>query len=139
MAQQAVTGGRVADVMVRYPKTHGPAATLADIRAFFADDHVHMALIVATDGRLVTVIERSDLAAAAPDSTPAGKLGTLTGRTAGPADPLDTVTATLLRQHRRRLAIVDASGRLAGLLCLKRDGTGFCSDAGIRARAADRA
>ena len=49
--------------MVTCPKTHSPRSGLEKIRAFFEDDHVHVALIVATDGRLVTTIERSDLAA----------------------------------------------------------------------------
>ena len=66
--------------------------------SFFQDDHIHVALIGATDGRLVTTIERSDLAAATSSSAPVAKLGTLIGRTARPADPLGAVTATLLRE-----------------------------------------
>lgn len=128
-------GSRVADVMVRSPKLNGPGTRLEEIRALFEDDHVHMALIVAIDGRLVTTIERADLAAALPGSTPANELGTLVGRTAQPADPLDAATAALLRERRRRLAVVDDSGLLLGLLCLKEDGTGYCSDEGIRERA----
>lgn len=128
-------GDHVADVMVRFPKTHGPGSRLAEIRAFFQDDHVHMALIVDPDGRLVTTIERSDLASARPDSTPAREFGTLAGRTVAPADQLDATTAALRRERRRRLAVVDEGGRLLGLLCLKKDGTGYCSDEGIRERA----
>jgi CBS-domain-containing membrane protein len=130
---------RVADAMVTRPKTHGPGSGLAEIRAFFDDDHVHMALIVATDGRLVTTIERPDLAAATSSSVSVATLGTLDGRTAGPADPLAAATATLLREGRRRLAVVDESGRLLGLLCLTRNGTGYCSDEGIGERAAEYA
>ena len=110
-------------------------ARLAAIRAFFTDDHVHMALIVAADGRLVTTIERPDLAAARSGSARAAELGALVGRTARPADPLGAATAMLLRQGRRRLAVIDESGRLLGLLCLKKDGTSYCSDEGIRERA----
>jgi CBS-domain-containing membrane protein len=121
--------------MVRFPKTHGPASRLDEIRAFFDDDHVHMALIVTTDRRLVTTIERPDLAAGMPGATPAAKLGTLAGRTARPADRLETSTAVLLQQRRRRLAVVDDTGRLLGLLCLNKDGTGYCSDEGIREHA----
>lgn len=128
-------GGLVADAMVRFPKTHGPGCIVDDARALFEDDHVHMALIVAEDGRLVTTIERGDLAAAVPGSTPARELGTLIGRTARPTDPLDATTAALLREQRRRLAVVDDSEQLLGLLCLKKDGTGYCSDEGIRERA----
>jgi hypothetical protein len=85
--------------------------------------------------RLVTAIERPELAAATSTSASVAKLGTLRGRTAGPADPIGAATAALLREGRRRLAVVDDSGRLLGLLCLKKDGTGDCSDEGIRERA----
>src|ERR1700741_5230534 len=107
--------------MVTRPKTHVPRSGVEQVRAFFEDGHVHMALIVAADGRLLTTIERADLAAAISGSAPVGKLGTLPGRTARPADPLGAVTAALLREGRRRLAVVDHSGRLVGLLCLKKD------------------
>jgi CBS domain-containing protein len=135
LTHQAAIGNRVADVMVRFPKTHDPGSRLEEIRAFFEDDHVHMALIVALDGRLVTTIERRDLPAAIPGSTLARGLGALTGRTAGPADTLDAATAALLRGRRRRLAVVNDSGQLLGLLCLKKDEAGYCSDEGIRERA----
>jgi CBS-domain-containing membrane protein len=125
---------RVADAMVTHPKTHGPDCSLEAIRAFFTDDHLHMALIVAADGRLVTTIERSDLAVM-PMSARVAELGMLAGRTARPTDPLGAATAMLLRQGRRRLAVIDDDGRLLGLLCLKKDGNGYCTDAGIRERA----
>ena len=125
----------VADAMITCQKTHDPGTGLAEIQGFFEDEHVHMALIVDADGRLVTAIERPDLAAATGTSTPVAKLGTLIGRTARPADPLGAVTAALLREGRRRLAVVDDSGRLLGLLCLKKGGSGYCSDEGIRERA----
>jgi hypothetical protein len=88
MARKSAAGRRVGDAMVTYPKTHGPGSGLAEIRAFLEDDHVHMALIVAAGGRLVTTIERPDLAATTSSSVAAAKLGTLIGRTAEPADPL---------------------------------------------------
>ena len=121
--------------MVTCPKTYGPESGPGEVRAFFEDGHLHMALIVAPDGRLVTTIERPDLAAATSSSVPVTKLGTLIGRTTGPADPLAATTATLLREARRRLAVVDESGRWLGLLCLTRNRTGYCSDEGIRERA----
>ena len=125
---------RVADAMVTCPKTHDPATTVEEIRALFEDDHVHMALIVATNGRLVTTIERADLAATR-HSDQVGAAGALAGRTVSASDDLATATEVLLRDGRRRLAVVDDGGRLLGLLCLKRDRTGFCSDEGIRRRA----
>lgn len=134
MTAPGPVGMRVADAMATCQKTHGPATGLAEIRAFFEDDHVHMALIVAADGRLVTTIERADLAAATTSASVA-TLGTLTGRTAAPGDPLDVATEGLLREGRRRLAVIDPSGRLVGLLCLKRNRTGYCSDGDISERA----
>jgi CBS-domain-containing membrane protein len=134
-ASEPPAGSRVADAMVTCPKTHGPGSGLEMIRAFFEDSHVHMALIVGADGRLITTIERSDLTAATSASAPVATLGTLAGRTAGPADPLDAATATLLREGRRRLAVVDDRGRLLGLLCLTKTGAGYCTDEGIRERA----
>ena len=121
--------------MVTCPETHSPDCGLAAIRAFFTDDHLHMALIVAADGRLLTTIERPDLVIS--KSVPVAELGTLAGRTAGPADRLGAATSMLLRHGRRRLAVVDEDCRLLGLLCLKKDGTGYCTDESIRDRRAD--
>jgi hypothetical protein len=128
-------GARVADAMITCPKTHGLNAGLEEIRAFLEDDHVHVALVVAEDGRLVTTIERSDLPA--PSSAPVSlaELGTLVGRITGPTQDLDAATAVLLSQGRRRLAVVDDSGLMLGLLCLKKSGTGYCSDENVRERA----
>jgi CBS domain-containing protein len=128
-------GARVRDAMVTIPKIHGMDTSLEDIRSLFEDDHVHMALIVA-EGRLITTIERSDLLEPLPGSTPADQVGTLVGRTISPDRPLDEATAALERSGGRRLAVADGSGELLGLLCLKRDRSGFCSDDGIRQRAA---
>jgi CBS-domain-containing membrane protein len=125
----------VTDAMITCPKTHGLNAGLEEIRAFFDDDHVHMALIVAADGRLVTTIERSDLPADSSACRPVAEHGTLVGRTTDPAQALDAATASLLRERRRRLAVVDDSGRLLGMLCLKKNHTGYCSDENVRERA----
>jgi hypothetical protein len=126
---------RVRDAMVTGPKIHGMDTLLEDIRSLFEDDHVHMALIVA-EGLLITTIERSDLLEPFSGSTPACQVGTLMGRTISPDRPLDGVTAALKRSGRRRLAVADGSDELLGLLCLKRDRSGYCSDQGVRQRAA---
>jgi Mg/Co/Ni transporter MgtE len=139
VTREGESGRRVADAMVTCPKTHDPGSAVDEIRALFEDDHVHMALIVAPDGRLVTTIERQDLVPATATPGPVERLGTLVGRTVGPADSLPAATAMLSRQGRRRLAVVARSGRLLGLLCLKRDGTGYCSDEGVHERARARA
>ena len=129
--------GCVASVMVTICKTHGPETRLAEIRRLLDDDHVHIALIVAADGQLLTTIERDDLSEAIPGSVPACHLGTIASRVIGPHQSLEYAMAALKRGRRRRLAVIDNSGRLLGLLCLKRHGDGFCSDEGVRHRAAE--
>ena len=125
---------RVDEAMITCATTHRLGSSLAEIGRFFLDDHVHLALVVAPDGHLVTTINRADLAVPAADCTTAEACGTLTGRTVSPTDDLDAVTAWMMRTAQRRAAVVDDSGGLLGLLCLKKTGTGFCSDRDIRER-----
>lgn len=133
------TGGSAArtagEAMVRAPKTCGVGTTTGQAHAFFADDHVH-ALLVVDGPRLVAVVERADLAG--PADAPVHGLGRLAGRTVGPAAPVGAVAARLRSEGRRRTAVVDDEGRLLGLLCFKRSGRGFCTDADVAARAAER-
>ena len=127
-----------ADLMVRHPKALHARSTLSDASAFFADDHVHMALVVGAGGRLLTTVERADLPDGTAASTPLTSIGRLEGRTVPLDLPMVEVMDILQRAGGRRLAVIDRQGRLHGLLCLKRRGTGFCSDAGIASRAAAR-
>ena len=61
----------------------------------------------------------------------------LHARCVGPGTDLVEAWNVMRSHGRRRLAVVDRSGHLLGLLCLKRSGRGFCSDAGVAARAAE--
>jgi CBS domain-containing protein len=128
---------RVSDAALRSAKLHDASVTVGEISAFLADDHVHMAVLLGTDGELLTTVERSDLTfASAPE--PALRYGKLEGRTVGPHEALHRVWETMLAESRRRLAVIDANGRLVGLLCLKRHGQGFCSESDVRRRACSR-
>ena len=131
-----LTRPTVADAMIRFPKTCSRRTTVQQARALFADGHVH-ALLVVERGALLAVVERGDLVGHLADA-PVQGLGTLRGRTTGPGAELTEVRDAMRAAGRRRIAVIDDSGNLLGLLCLKRSGAGFCSDAGIRARAADR-
>jgi CBS domain-containing protein len=130
-------GPTVADVMISRPKALPVHASVADVRALLADDHVVMALLT-DDGVLRGTLLREDLPATAPGAAPALPLARLTGRTAAPTAALAGVHALLLHTGRRRLAVVDGAGRLLGLLCLTRRRTGYCSDAGVAERARSR-
>jgi CBS domain-containing protein len=125
----------VADAMIRFPKVCGLQTTTAQVREQFRDDHVHAVLVV-DNGRLVAVVERPDIGTAPPE-LPAHLLGRLPGRVTTPDADLDA-TRHAMTARRRRLAVIDDRGILLGLLCLKRTGLGFCSDADVQARADER-
>lgn len=126
------TDRTVADVVVRHPKTLDAAATVGAARAELEDDHVHM-LLLTRDGRLLGTLVRDDLATAR-DGEPALPYAVLAGRTIGPAVRADDALRRLRGRDERRRAVVDDGGRLIGLLCLKRRGTGFCSDHDVATR-----
>ncbi|HEX9065879.1 MAG TPA: CBS domain-containing protein [Streptosporangiaceae bacterium] len=126
----------VAGAMVTIPVRHPESATVRDIRQFFADEHVHAALITNPAGRLESVVERGDLPpSSAPDDF-AAPLGRLTGRTVPARADLAEAQRAMVAAGRRRAAVVDSDGRLVGLLCLKASGRGFCSDEDVLARRA---
>lgn len=130
-------GLTAADVMVTVPKTHPVDASVAQVRAAFADDHVHMVLLV-SDGVLHGTVRRTDLPPAPPDG-PALRFATLVGRTVAPDEPAEALRLRLVAAGQRRLAVVGARHALLGLVCLKRSGTGFCTDEGVAARAREQA
>lgn len=129
----------VLDAMLTRPRTHPPGLTVGEARAVLADSHVRLLLLV--DGRrLLGALDRDDLApvALADGARPALALAGLAGRTVRAHAPLDDVRTEMRATGRRRLAVLDDDGLLVGLLCLKASATGFCSDAGVAARARER-
>jgi CBS domain-containing protein len=136
MSPSAATVG---DLVVRLPKTLGPAATVEEAWAAFEDDHVHL-LLITEGGRLLGTLTRADLADLADfvdGSEPALRHAVLEDRTLPPALPAEEARQLLIERGERRRAVVDGDGRLLGLLCLKRRLTGYCSDDDVAARAAD--
>lgn len=127
----------VADVMVRHPKLCPADSTVGDIRRLFADDHVHAVLIV-SGIRLLTVIDRIDLSPETAPSAAAASFGRLSGRVIVPTASADAALRQMTAAGRRRLAVVGPDTTLLGLLCLKRSGTGFCSDENVRERQRER-
>lgn len=121
--------------VLRRPKTLPATASVGDVRRLLGD-HVHAALLV--DGsRLVGVVVHDDLEAARDDE-PAFELAALEGRTVLSGTPLAAAQARLQASGQRRVAVVDADGALVGLLCRKRRGDGWCTDAGVAARRRER-
>jgi CBS domain-containing protein len=132
-----VTARTVSDVMITDPKTQPANATIADVRAAFDDDHVHMVLLTRA-GVLHGTLVREDIPAAAPGPRPALDLASLHDRTIAPHEHLDAARRRLETPGQRRIAVVDDANRLLGLVCLKRDRTGFCTDDGVRSRMLSR-
>jgi CBS domain-containing protein len=129
---------RVADAMLTSPTVHTPSTTAAELRAFFEDDHKHMALLV--DGRkLVGTVERADLTPSVSGDVPAAAIAKLEGRTVDPDAVLLETFDAMARDARRRLAVTSHDSTLLGLLCLKASGLGFCSDAGVAERSVSAA
>ena len=119
--------------MVRRPKTLPSTASVGDVRAELADDHVHMVLLV-EDGRLRGTLVRDDLPASAGAGEPALAWSQLTGRMVPPDADAEVVRIQLVACGARRRAVVGKDGWLLGLLCLKRHENGFCSDTDVENR-----
>lgn len=133
-----LSGHRVGETMLREPKVLPFDARVCDALEHFEDDHVHAALVVDPVGRLCSVVVREDLLDRLPGDAVAAA-GRLEERTVDVDADLETTWRAMCALGQRRRAVVDPmTGRLAGLLCLKRSGSGFCSDADAAARAADR-
>jgi CBS domain-containing protein len=130
----ATVAHRVGDAMVTRPVLHGLSTTVGQLRRFFEDDHVHLALLVDA-GTLIGTVERRDLPDELDDRMPARVIASLAGRTIRPDRPVTDALAMMRRGGRRRLAVTTKERRLLGLLCLKASGLGFCSDAGVKSRA----
>lgn len=128
----------VADVMLREPKVLPLDVTAGEVRRFFDDHHVHMALLVegGSGRRLVATLVRDDVPDDTPDDAPALALGRLDERVVAAATPAAEVRRWLVETGRRRVAVVDAEGHLLGLACLKRHQGGFCSALDVASRAA---
>ena len=122
----------VVEAMITDPKTLASDATVGEVRAAFANEHVHMVLL-ADAGILRGTLLRQDLGDAR-DGDPARALAVLAGRTIHPSASAELARRTLVASDARRLAVVAEDGVLVGLLCLKRRRTGFCSDDDLRAR-----
>ncbi|MCW2868525.1 MAG: hypothetical protein JWR20_2713 [Marmoricola sp.] len=130
------SGATVGEAMITRPHLHPADLTVDQARAALDDAHVHLLLLV-QDGRLLGTLTRDDLADQHPGADPARPLARLEGRVVPAGAPLAPVTEEMAARGARRLAVVDDDGGLLGLLCLKRSGTGFCTDEGVAARSGD--
>lgn len=123
--------------MIAAPKTLPIETSIASVQAAFENSHVHMVLLT-RDDVLYGALLRADLPMSLPPRVAALRLAlrlaTLKGRTILPDERIAAAHGRLVRSGQRRLAVVDGDNGLLGLLCLKRDQTGFCTNDGVAAR-----
>jgi len=124
---------RVRDVMVAHPKTMPATATIADVRATFANPHVRSALLV--DGPLFAgVIKRDAIPDAVADTELARDHASVDVPTISPDAPVSDAVAELDATGEFRLvALADDGVTLAGLVCLDKKRAGFCQPSSAHA------
>jgi predicted transcriptional regulator len=115
----------VRDVMVRRPKTLPADATVGDLRRHFENPRVQTALL-AEDGRFAGAIAPSELPSTADAAEPARTYARVDVPTLAPDATMGEALALLDERGDFRLVVLDG-GTLAGLLCLDRRGTTFCT------------
>lgn len=133
-----MTGG-VTGLMLRSPIVLAGSEPLDEVRRVFDSSHVHMVLLTASGRvgeRLLGTLVRDDVPPTGPG--PALAHARLEGRTVRADLEAEGVRRAMHAAGIRRLAVIDPDGRLLGLLCLKRSGDGFCTDAGVASRRAGR-
>jgi CBS domain-containing protein len=125
----ADAGPRVADVMLRGPRTYPPETTVADARAEFENPRVRLLLVARGDTYLGAVTRETIGDELAGDVT----LDTLAAASAGvevdPDDPVDQAVELLETRQTDRLPVVEEDGTLVGLVCFNRRHGHFCVDA----------
>lgn len=128
----------VYDAMIRNPQTLSDSINVREALTAFQDDHVHALLLTDAAQRLTGVLHREDLSDAQSVHA-AAALGQLTGRWVTPDPDLEATRQYMITRHARRLAVIDSDRHLLSLLCLKQSQLGFCTEADVASRAAERA
>lgn len=130
---------KVRDAMLHNPTVHPADVTVGEARAAFdASDKMRM-LLIATRGVLISTLTRSDLDPGDADWALAVEFGAVRGRTVDPDEALAQTLEGMKSGSIRRLAVVDDTRRIHGLLCLKSSLDGFCTDAAVDAMRSVRA
>jgi CBS domain-containing protein len=123
----------VGDAMLRHPTVHPAELTVREARSAFDSSDKLRVLLLVRGHRLVSIVDRDDLSGTDDPLAAVADLGTLEDRCAGADAPLEATFDAMVRAGRRRIAVVEPDGTLLGLLCLKRNQSGFCTDEGVAA------
>ena len=115
----------VRDVLHAKLSTLDATATIADVRAYFAQSASRRQAFVVDDGRYVGSLTPDDLDGAEPDRL-AADVADRDGPTIGLDAPAATGRDLALRTDARRVPVVDGDGRLVGVVAVTGDLQSFC-------------
>jgi CBS domain-containing protein len=114
-----------ADVVHQRFSALDAAATVGEVRAWFAESaHRRMAFLADADGRYAGSLTRADVDEGDPDR-PAAEVAH-PGPTIAPDAPAADGYELAITTDARRVPVVDAGGRLVGVLAVTEDLAGFC-------------
>jgi len=119
-----VNGATAADLMHRRITTLPASATVAELRAYFAESTSHKLALLVDGERYVGSLEPPALDGA-PDSAVASDFA-VRGDTVEPDVPADVARERAMAMASSRLPVVDADGRLAGIIAINSRRDGFC-------------
>ncbi len=119
-----IQGATAADLMHRRITTLPASATVGELRAYFAESTSHKLALLVEGERYVGSLEVEALEGA-PDSAPAGGYAER-GETVPPDVPADVARERAMAMSSSRLPVVDADGRLVGIIAINSRRDGFC-------------
>jgi CBS-domain-containing membrane protein len=118
-------GLTVADVTHSRFKTLQATATVAEVRDWFSASESHKLALLVDEGRYVGSLVPEDLAMAGDATQPAASLARR-GTTVSPEEPAKRGEEVALSSGTLRAPVVDADGRLLGVVAVTADLQGFC-------------
>jgi CBS domain-containing protein len=124
-----VAGRSVDEVMIKRPKSLASDATVADARRLFENPKVLVCPVLDGEGRLLGELSREQLPETAAGDEPIGGR-TVPALTIASGSSIEQAIERLTELGGDRLTVVDASGQMAGLLCLNRSHGRFCVGSG---------
>jgi CBS domain-containing protein len=119
-----VHGATAADLMHRRITTLPASATVGELRAYFAESTSHKLALLVDGERYVGALEPVALDGA-PDGDAASGYAER-GETVAPDVPADVARERAMAMASSRLPVVDADGRLAGIIAINSRRDGFC-------------
>jgi CBS domain-containing protein len=122
----AEAGPRVADVMLRDPRTVAPDTTVGEARAQFENPRVRLVLVA--DGEtFLGAVTRESLPGDAPDDAPLGPIADGSALRIAPGEPVQRALDEIDARGLDRIPVVDGDA-LVGLICFNSRHGHFCVD-----------